>query len=315
MSAGEEEEDVYPFQGFDGSNEPIGPCDKFWERVLTKRLEDKKLWYHQGVEYWNTVDATIDGVLGGFGSVSRADAKENEGILRTLVFPEFDFGEMDGGGGGCANKIEKRALDVGAGVGRVSVRDFILFAIHFLLFLFFFFFLCVCMTSRLTFSFSRERVFTQSTFLTKFFGSVDLVEPVHHFVEKAKATLRDKVQNYFEESLEEFSFENTGKDGNELVYDVIWVQWCIGQLADADFVAFLQRAKVRADGFIVVKENNCSKGFHWDDQDSSITRSDNYFRWIFEQAEMEVVNTKVSDVFPKELFPVRTYILKRRKSQ
>jgi hypothetical protein len=158
MSAGEEEEDVYPFQGFDGSNEPIGPCDKFWERVLTKRLEDKKLWYHQGVEYWNTVDATIDGVLGGFGSVSRADAKENEGILRTLVFPEFDFGEMDGGGGGCANKIEKRALDVGAGVGRVSVRDFILFAIHFLLFLFFFFFLCVCMSSRLTFSFSRDRV-------------------------------------------------------------------------------------------------------------------------------------------------------------
>jgi len=159
MSTGEEEEeDVYPFRGFDGSNEPIGPCDKFWERVLTKRLEDKKLWYHQGVEYWNTVDATIDGVLGGFGSVSRADAKENEGILRTLVFPEFDFGELDGGGGGgCANKIEKRALDVGAGVGRVSVRVLVLFAIHFLLFLFNFF-LCVCMSSRLTFSFSRDRV-------------------------------------------------------------------------------------------------------------------------------------------------------------
>lgn len=164
------------------------------------------------------------------------------------------------------------------------------------------------------FVFARPR-FTQSTFLTKFFGSVDLLEPVHHFVEKAKATLKDKVQNYFEESLEEFSFENTGKDGNELVYDVIWIQWCIGQLSDADFIDLLKRAKVRADGFIVVKENNCSKGFHWDDQDSSITRSDNYFRWIFEQADMEVVNTQVSDVFPKELFPVRTYVLKRRKSQ
>ena len=99
------------------------------------------------------------------------------------------------------------------------------------------------------------------------------------------------------------------------MYDVIWIQWCIGQLSDADFIDLLKRAKVRADGFIVVKENNCSKGFHWDDQDSSITRSDNYFRWIFEQAEMEVVNTQVSDVFPKELFPVRTYVLKRRKSQ
>lgn len=27
-------------------------------------------------------------------------------------------------------------------------------------------------------------------------------------------------------------------------YDVIWIQWCIGQLADDDFVAFFKRAKV-----------------------------------------------------------------------
>ena len=105
--------------------------------------------------------------------------------------------------------------------------------------------------------------------MTKFFRSVDLLEPVHHFIEKAKATLKDKVQNYFEESLEEFSFE---EDGKALAgYDVIWIQWCIGQLSDADFIDLLKRAKVNADGFIVVKENNCSKGFHWDDQDSSIT--------------------------------------------
>ena len=153
--------------------------------------------------------------------------------------------------------------------------------------------------------------------MTKFFRSVDLLEPVHHFIEKAKATLKDKVQNYFEESLEEFSFE---EDGKALAgYDVIWIQWCIGQLSEADFIDLLKRAKVNADGFIVVKENNCSKGFHWDDQDSSITRSDNYFRWIFEQAGMEVVNFKISDVFPKELFAVRTYVLKRsppkKKSQ
>ena len=143
--------------------------------------------------------------------------------------------------------------------------------------------------------------------MTKFFASVDLLEPVQHFIEKARATLKDKVQNYFEESLEEFSF-----DGKELVYDVIWIQWCIGQLSDADFIDLLKRAKVKKDGFIVVKENNCSKGFHWDDQDSSITRSDKYFRWIFQQAGMEVVNSKVSNVFPKELFAVRTYVLNRK---
>jgi hypothetical protein len=77
--------------------------------------EGKLLWYHQGVEYWNHVDATVDGVLGGFGSVSGADAKENERILRTMMYPEEEFSEI----------LEKRALDVGAGVGRVSVRDFV----------------------------------------------------------------------------------------------------------------------------------------------------------------------------------------------
>ncbi|PHU25082.1 Alpha N-terminal protein methyltransferase 1 [Capsicum chinense] len=28
-------------------------------------------------------------------------------------------------------------------------------------------------------------------------------------------------------------------------YDVIWVQWCIGHLADDDFMAFFKRAKVK----------------------------------------------------------------------
>jgi hypothetical protein len=27
-------------------------------------------------------------------------------------------------------------------------------------------------------------------------------------------------------------------------YDVIWVQWCIGQLPDDDFISFFNRAKV-----------------------------------------------------------------------
>ena len=118
----DDDDDVYPFHGFDSSNDRIGPCDAFWERALKKRAEEKKLWYHQGIEYWSTVDATVDGVLGGFGSVSTADGKENEQILRTIVYPEFDFGEVADGANGCTNKIEKRALDVGAGVGRVSVR-------------------------------------------------------------------------------------------------------------------------------------------------------------------------------------------------
>ncbi len=143
----DDDDDVYPFHGFDSSNDRIGPCDAFWERVLKKRAEDKKLWYRQGIEYWSTVDATVDGVLGGFGSVSKADGKENEQILRTMVYPEFDFGVADGANG-CTNKIEKRALDVGAGVGRVSVR-----ATNFVFFLYR---ACSPFSFKLTFIFTRR---------------------------------------------------------------------------------------------------------------------------------------------------------------
>ena len=147
MSSKDDDDDVYPFHGFDSSNDRIGPCDAFWERALKKRAEEKKLWYHQGIEYWSTVDATVDGVLGGFGSVSKADGKENEQILRTMVYPEFDFGVADGANG-CTNKIEKRALDVGAGVGRVSVRA--------MNFVFFLYRVCSPFSFKLTFIFTRR---------------------------------------------------------------------------------------------------------------------------------------------------------------
>ncbi|GJZ08376.1 alpha N-terminal protein methyltransferase 1 [Tanacetum coccineum] len=39
-------------------------------------------------------------------------------------------------------------------------------------------------------------------------------------------------------------------------YDVIWIQWCIGHLADADFVSFFKRAKAgpKPGGLFVLKE-------------------------------------------------------------
>lgn len=68
-------------------------------------------------------------------------------------------------------------------------------------------------------------------------------------------------------------------------YDVIWCQWCLGHLSDADLVAFLRRsyAALRKDGtkdrsLIVVKENLCSDNADgtgntvFDEQDSSLTR-------------------------------------------
>ena len=93
--------------------------------------------------------------------------------------------------------------------------------------------------------------------MTKFFRSVDLLEPVHHFIEKAKATLKDKVQNYFEESLEEFSFE---EDGKALAGYEIWIQWCIGQLSDALY-RFVEKSKGERRWIYSRKKIIARKGF------------------------------------------------------
>jgi protein N-terminal methyltransferase len=65
-------------------------------------------------------------------------------------------------------------------------------------------------------------------------------------------------------------------------YDVIWCQWCLGHLNSVDLVAFLKRCHCSLNehpkSLIVVKENTCSDYEDgspqtvFDDEDSSLTR-------------------------------------------
>jgi protein N-terminal methyltransferase len=75
-------------------------------------------------------------------------------------------------------------------------------------------------------------------------------------------------------------------------FDVIWCQWCLGHLNDANLLAFFRRSRAalrkREDGksVIVVKENVCREAEDgeprvlFDDRDSSITRCDQGFPQI-----------------------------------
>lgn len=95
-------------------------------------------------------------------------------------------------------------------------------------------------------------------------------------------------------------------------YDLVMVQWCIGHLSDSELVAFLQRSRralrQRADGicegYIIVKENVCKDtdgggvGRIFDEDDSSITRSDKAFREVFERAGLTIVRREVQRGFP-----------------
>jgi len=97
-------------------------------------------------------------------------------------------------------------------------------------------------------------------------------------------------------------------------YDVIWTQWCVGHLTDAQMVAYLERCKraLNPDGGVIVVKENLSTGGSdlFDDVDSSVTREDGKFRVLFEQAGLRIVKMELQKGFPKVLFPVKMYALK-----
>ncbi len=93
------------------------------------------------------------------------------------------------------------------------------------------------------------------------------------------------------------------------VYDLIWNQWCLGHLTDAQLVVYLRRCKeglkepVKGEdggevrnAWIVVKENLSTDIRHkdvYDEEDSSVTRSDDKFRRLFAEAGLKIVVTEL----------------------
>ncbi|KAK4507535.1 hypothetical protein PRZ48_001270 [Zasmidium cellare] len=143
-------------------------------------------------------------------------------------------------------------------------------------------------------------------FLSKVAETVDIVEPVVPFTDQVKD--EPCVGKIYNVGLESW------KQDDGVVYDVVWNQWCVGQLTDAQLVEYLRRLPkiVKEGGWIVVKENlsnNYVGEDVYDETDSSVTRTDDKFRKLFEEAGLRIVLTELQKGFPKSLYPVRAYAL------
>lgn len=248
--------------GLDSDGREFNNSEEMWREEVgdqSKRSE----WYLKGVNYWQGVEASVDGVLGGYGHVNDADIKESEAFLNSLLAERFP----DAGRG--QNLV---ALDCGSGIGRVT-----------------------------------------KNLLIRYFHEVDLLEPVPHFLDAARVSFSPenlivsdthKAANFYCVPLQDFTPEAER-------YNCIWIQWCIGHLADDDLVAFLKRAKagLKSGGFFVLKENIARTGFVLDKEDKSVTRSDSYFKELFKQAGLHIYKMKNQKDFPQELFAVKLYAL------
>ncbi|XP_020536072.1 alpha N-terminal protein methyltransferase 1 isoform X2 [Jatropha curcas] len=96
--------------GFDSDGREFKNADEMW-REHTGDDNKKNQWYRDGVGYWEGVEASVDGVLGGYGCVNDVDVKSSEAFLQTLFSELF----VDGGIG-----RHLVALDCGSGIGRVT---------------------------------------------------------------------------------------------------------------------------------------------------------------------------------------------------
>lgn len=144
-------------------------------------------------------------------------------------------------------------------------------------------------------------------FLSKVAEKVDVVEPVKSFTDQIKV---ENVGDIYNVGLEDWHPERDGLGP----YDLIWNQWCVGQLSDTELVKYLKRLPpaLSEGGWIVVKENlsNHHQGKDvFDETDSSVTRTDKKFRELFEESGLKIVATELQKGMPKSLYPVRSYAL------
>jgi protein N-terminal methyltransferase len=96
--------DISSLKGTDTEGKEYNSVSDLWKAELgadgsavdeTKREQ----WYKKGVDYWMNVDATVDGVLGGFGKVSNVDVKGSAEFFKLLKRVNFDGAAADCGGG------------------------------------------------------------------------------------------------------------------------------------------------------------------------------------------------------------------------
>jgi protein N-terminal methyltransferase len=238
---------------------------------------DASINISHSLSYWNSVSSDNNGMLGGYPQTSRIDLQGSSNFLTKLRRGKSQAKQP-------LPPLE-RVADCGAGIGRI--------------------------TKGLLLGVARK---------------VHVVEPVKKFTDELVQSLGNG----------EYAGDGDGSEGKGQIdavynvglqdwtptpgtYNVIWNQWCLGHLTDTQLVAYLRRCKdglVQAEdgkAWVVVKENMSTDIWNkdiYDEEDSSVTRSDEKFRRLFKEAGLKIVAMEQQRGMPKELYPVRIYALR-----
>ncbi|KAF7304834.1 Alpha N-terminal protein methyltransferase 1 [Mycena kentingensis (nom. inval.)] len=272
-----------------------------------------------GLEYWAQQTADADGVLGGFGSGSlpRVESLGSRLFLLRLL-PELCTVASALKPLQHTPSCRTRALDVGAGIGRVTADTLLYFFDDVVLLEPAFHFIQAAV--------ARGRASEAATSTTAPLALPGRPRPLKGIADRTKSvtflqgTLQDfdPARPHHANMLERVGYVPDATDALD-GFDVVWCQWCLGHLAADDLVAFLRRSHAalrnKERSLIVVKENLCSDKpdgsaeVIFDEQDSSLTRSDRAWKDAFEAAGLTLVQEQVQEGLPEGLYVVKMYAL------
>ncbi|RWS00958.1 N-terminal Xaa-Pro-Lys N-methyltransferase 1-like protein [Dinothrombium tinctorium] len=244
--------------------------DGFENKHLAEK--DEESFYNRGKNYWSTVEPTVDGMLGGFSSISAIDIQSSSRFLCQFFAPiqclEKGSRENDLH---VAFRENKLCLDCGAGIGRVTKH-----------------------------------------LLLNFFEKVHLLEQNTAFLETAKTyigqeTFAQRVDKVYACSIHRFEPDSSIK--YDLIW-CQWVTGHLTDDDFVLFLKKCKSILNKDHGIIVIKDNHTSSNeCDADTKDSSVTRPYWLLRDIFKKAGLKVLEERRQYKFPKGLYPVKMFAL------
>jgi protein N-terminal methyltransferase len=231
-------------------------------------------WYQLGADYWAGIPQDLDGVLGGQTHIDGVDVAESAAFLADRVQAARGVGA-------------RRALDLGAGIGRVT------------------------------------RALLAGRFDVVDLVEQDEAMLAQAVRELSAALPPGRLGRALVAGLQDLDFAELGGGapgggapggGAPPRYDCVWLQWVVGCVLDVDYVALLRAcgAHLAPGGCVVVKDNCAAdaSAFVYDATDHSVARGRAYHEACFRLAGLRVVEEDHQRTWDKDLMTVRMWMLR-----
>ncbi|KAK8895630.1 Alpha N-terminal protein methyltransferase 1B [Tritrichomonas musculus] len=149
--------------------------------------------------------------------------------------------------------------------------------------------------------------------LTHFYDQIDIIDPIPHFLLKAREYLEKELPvEIYQVGLEEWNPTE--------IYNAFFVQWTLCQLTDEDIVSFLRRCKESStdDAYFFIKENIAGMTLKTDKSQyefypdkNSICRTYNHYCELFQEAGLILQEYRVQPNWPIDFLTVVLFVLRK----